>query len=80
MVRFKDVEWGDYFPRRVNTVPMSSFHCHGAQSYSAVAAELHGLEDRDGAVSPCNIDDMATRETYSREDSGDSGDSSQYWD
>lgn len=77
VVRFKDVEWGDYFPRRVNTVPMSNFHCPGARSYSAVATELHELEDRDGAISPCNIDNIACEESQSREDSGDF---SQYWD
>lgn len=77
VVRFKDVEWGDYFPRRVNTVPMSNFHCPGARSYSAVAAKLHELEDREGAISPCNTDNVVCWESHSMEDSGDS---SQYWD
>lgn len=82
VVRFKDVEWGDYFPRRVNTVPMSTFHCQGAQSHRAVMAELRELEDREGAVSPCNIDGIVPRETHSRESHSReiSGDSSQYWD
>lgn len=77
VVRFKDVEWGDYFPRRVNTVPMSNFHCPGARSYSEVAAEIREMEDRDGAVSPCTFVEMASRATHDTEESGDP---SQYWD
>lgn len=77
VVRFRDVEWGDYFPRRVNTVPMRNFHCPGAQSYSAVATELYDLEEREGGISPCNTGHMGYGESHSREELGDS---SQYWD
>lgn len=77
VVRFKDVEWGDYFPRRVNTVPMSVFHCPGAERRQATADGLNHLDDIDGAVSPCS---MRVTTTWGRYSSEESGDSTQYWD
>ena len=77
VVRFKDVEWGDYFPRRVNTVPMSVFHYPGAERRHVSADGLCGQEDTEGSVSP-----RCTRVSpvWERVSSEDSGDSSQYWD
>ena len=77
VVRFKDVEWGDYFPRRVNTVPMSVFHFPGAERRHVSADGVGGLEIIDDSVSPrCK----RVSPVWERVSSEDSGDSSQYWD
>ncbi len=77
VVRFKDVEWGDYFPKRVNTVPMSVFHYPGADRRRASIDGLNNVEDSDGSISPCSVRATTDEERYRSEDSGDS---SQYWD
>lgn len=80
-VRFKDVEWGDYLParsQRVNTIPMSTFHCAGAERSRDLAVELVRLEAaRDEAVSPLTQVVARTEETHQRNESSVS---TQYWD
>ena len=77
VVRFKDVEWGDYFPRRVNTVPMSVFHCHGAERRLRSADGMDVLMENDRSISPCNTKALDDEPRYPSEDSGES---SQYWE
>ena len=77
VVRFKDVEWGDYFPKRVNTIPMSVFHCAGTERRCFSDSGLRQSEVSDGSISPCSMRITTTWERYTSEDSGDS---SQYWD
>lgn len=77
VVRFKDVEWGDYFPRRVNTVPMSIYHHPGAECMRGEASDFDDWEGSDGRVSPCNT--KATSEVHKSVDSTVSC-HSQYWD
>ena len=77
VVRFKDVEWGDYFPRRANTIPMSIFHCPGAERRYTSSEGPDHMDDNNSPISPCSIRYTATWGTYFSEYSGDS---SQYWD
>ncbi|KAL6716937.1 hypothetical protein ACLMJK_004849 [Lecanora helva] len=77
IVRFKDVEWGDYFPKRVNAVPMSVFHCPGAERRCLSSDGRVNQEHEDGDISPGTVRNSFDWTNHTRENSGDS---SQYWD
>ena len=77
IVRFKDVDWGDYFPQTVNTVPMSTFHVSRTRSSAEAAIPLDNLIEDDREVSPRSC--RASRVWDSRAGELTSV-SSQYWD
>ena len=77
VVRFKDVEWGDYFPKPAKALPMSVFHCPGADRRCLSADGRIQVGDDDGSISPGTA---RTTIDWARYTSEDSGDSSQYWD
>ena len=82
VVRFKDVDWGDYFPQRVNTIPMSRFYYPGVQRRLAPSGGKSRPYRSDGSISPRSVRNTPTWERHSNEHSPseDSGDSSQYWE
>lgn len=77
VVRFKDVEWGDYFPKRVNTVPMSVFHFPRAERSCMSADGPVNLGESAGSIS---LGTMTAATIWGKYTSEDSGDYSQYWD
>ena len=77
-VRFKDVDWSDYFAPRVENIPMSTYHIPGTRRHDrAISHEVNDPQAGDEAVSPCSNNVLRP---WKKEDDHKTSASAQGWD